>query len=173
MRTVLHVLLGCVAMLAVGCASHSASRADYVRATLPYDSAVLVSAATHLRQENPESRQIVRLDQAVLEHLLRLHVCLSDPRIPEKDKAYAREVLPRVAAYTAAHDLASGFERGKEYDMLPGDLVLPAHMMVRDVVDGIIESSAPGQPAGGANGSQPSRSGTNSQSSAASSRRSP
>ena len=171
MRTVLQVLLGCVAMLAAGCASHSASRADYARATLPYDSAVLVSAATQLRRENPDSKQIVRLDQAVIEHLLRLSVCLSDPRIPEKDKAYARQVFPKVAAYAAAHDLASGFERGKEYDMLPGDLILPAQMMVRDLVDGIIESQALGQPEGGANGSQPIRSETNRTSPAAGSRR--
>lgn len=140
MRTSLHVLFCCVIGLAVGCASHSKSRVAYVRASLPYDSAVLVSAATQLRRENPDLKQIIRLDQAVLEHLLRLHVCLSDPQISEKDKTYARNVYPKVVAYAAAHDLAAGFERGKVYDMLPGDILLPPHMAVRDIVDELVKN---------------------------------
>lgn len=139
MRTRVHLLISCVTTLATGCASHSTARTDYARATLPYDSAILVSAATQLRRENPESKQIIRLDQAVLEHLLRLYVCLSDPTIPEKDKNYVRSVFAKMVIYATAHDLAPGFERGKEYDMLPGDIVLPHHMAVRDVLDEIVQ----------------------------------
>jgi len=131
----------------------------------------LVAAARRLRQENPDSKQIVILDEAVLEHLLQLHVCLSDPTIPEQDKKYARNVFPRVAAYAAAHDLVDDCERGKEYKMLTDDLVLPKRMAIRDVVDQIVKEQLQGQQNGAANGSQPIRSETNSTSSAAGSRR--
>jgi hypothetical protein len=53
----------------------------YIRATLPYDSALLVRSATRVRREHPDSKEIVLLDQAILEHLLRLHICLLDQEI--------------------------------------------------------------------------------------------
>jgi hypothetical protein len=124
----------------LGCGPHATPRAAYVRATLPYDAYCLVSAASQLRKENPDSKQIIRLHQAVLEHLLRLEICLNDPQIPDSDKKYARDVFPKVIAYAATNKIAVVFEPGKQYDMLPNDFVLPPHMAIRDVVDEIIRS---------------------------------
>jgi len=129
-------------MLAVVGASHAADdrdcRASYMRATLPYDAYCICSALTKFRATTADPKVFYLLEQTLLEHLLRLHICLSDPRIPEADKKYARNVLPKIVTYAKAHDLAQGYQPGKTYEMLPHDLILPPEMAIRDVYDSII-----------------------------------
>ena len=128
-------------LLASGCSSQSRVRADYVRATLPYETAVLVKGAERIRRGYPDvtAARMAGVDQIIIEHALRLHICLSDPSIPEKDKSYGRNVLPLVVGYIATNDVGRGFEAGKEYEMLPQDFMFPPKMKIRDVLDELIQ----------------------------------
>jgi hypothetical protein len=123
-----------------GCASRTRLRADYVRATLPYESAVLLKSAEKIRRDDPavSSRTMAPLDQLIIEDALRLHICLSDPHIPEKDKSYGRNVLPSVVTYIATNHVGAGFKSGVDYDMLPNDSIFPPQMKIRDVLDELI-----------------------------------
>ena len=120
--------------------------ASYLRSTLPYEAACTCSALTSIRKNipdqritDPKSAYVHILEQTLLEHLLRLDICLADPRISESDKQYARDVMPKVIAYAKTYDIAYGYEAGKSYDMFPRDIVLPARMVIRDVFDSIIK----------------------------------
>ncbi len=128
-----------------GCVSQSSIRANFVRATLPYESAVLVKGAERIRRAKTDGTtgSLLGVDQLIIEHALRLHICLSDPNIPEKDKSYARKVMPIVVSYIATNNSGTGYERGKEYDLLPGDFLLPSRMKVRDVLDELIQNWRP------------------------------
>ena len=129
---------------------HSAANAEYrwasyLRSTLPYEAACTCSALTGIRKNIPDQRitdpkfaYVHILEQTLLEHLLRLDICLVDSRIPESDKKYARDVMPQVIAYAKSYDIADGYEAGKSYDMSPRDIVLPAKMFIRDVFNSII-----------------------------------
>jgi hypothetical protein len=137
---VLSYLVAVLMILISGCSSPSHVRADYVRATLPYEAAVLVKGAERIRRGYPDittSRMAV-VDQLIIEDALRLHICLSDPNIAEKDKSYARNVLPLVIGYIATNDVGRGFDVGKEYEMLPHDFMFPPKMKIRDVLDELI-----------------------------------
>jgi hypothetical protein len=116
-------------------------RADYLRATLPYETAVLVKGAERIRRGCPDvmAATIAGVDQLIIEHALRLHVCLSDPRIPEKDKKYARDVLPLVVEYIVTNKVGMGAKAGKEYKMLPDDFMFPPKMRIRDVLDELVQ----------------------------------
>jgi|SRR5947209_7107136 len=129
-------------MLVSGCSSPSRVRADYVRATLPYEAAVLVRGAERIRRGYPDvsAARMAGLDQLIIEGALRLHICLSDSHIPEKDKSYARNVLPLVVGYLATNDVGRGFESGKEYEMLPDDFMFPPKMKIRDILDELIQN---------------------------------
>jgi hypothetical protein len=138
----LFLLICCVTILISGCDSQTKTRADYIRATLPYEAKDLVVGAQRIRRMYPDvsDSTMASVDQQIIEHLLRLYVCLSDPHISEKDKKYAREVLPAIVAYVAKYDIHDdGFRPGVEYDMLPGDFVLPPKMKIRDVLDELIK----------------------------------
>src|SRR5437870_12446704 len=91
MRALSYLLaFGCWTLVA-GCTSSQARRrAEYVRATLPHDATLVLSAAVMLRQENPNSKALGFLDEALRVDLLRLQVCLSDPGVTEKDKKFDR-----------------------------------------------------------------------------------
>jgi hypothetical protein len=130
-------------VLCTGCASPTSPRDAYIRATLPYDAALLVRSATRMRRDHPDSKEVVLLDQTILEHLLRLHICLLDPEIPDSHKSYARDVMPLVAAYAREHRIADAFQAGREYDMLPEDLVLPRRLAIRDLFEQIMEHQKP------------------------------
>lgn len=120
--------------------------ASYLRTTLPYEAACTCSALTRIRKNIPDQRitdpkfaYVYILEQTLLEHLLRLDICLADPRIPESDKQYARAVMPKIIAYARTYDIADAYEAGKTYDMAQRDIVLPAKMVIRDVFNSIIK----------------------------------
>jgi len=139
MRIIAHLAIGSIVILC-GCATQTHIRADYIRATLPYESAVLVKSAEKTRRANPdvEAGTTALLDQLIIEDALRLDICLSDPHVSEKDKSYARKVLPLVVAYIATNSVGSGFQPGVEYEMLPDDFMFPQRMKIRDVLDELI-----------------------------------
>jgi hypothetical protein len=80
------------------------------------------------------------VDQIIIEEALRLHICLSDPHISEKDKRYARNVLPLVVTYIATNNVGAGFQSGVEYEMLPDDFMFPPRMKIRDILDELIQN---------------------------------
>jgi hypothetical protein len=144
MRTISYLLPICCCAIAVGCGpSQARKRADYVRATLPYDATMLVQAAETLRHENPNSKALGWLDQALRVDLLRFQVCLADPAVPAKDKVFARGVYQQVLAYARKHDVAVGYEPGHEYIVVPQDVALPDRMHVRDIVNSAIGDYGP------------------------------
>ena len=140
MRAHSHIIFCCLCGLLAGCDSQSSRRADYVRATLPYDATIVVTAAATLRQENPNSKALGALDEAVRMDILRLQVCLSDPGVPEKDKKFARTVYEKLVSYAKEHDVAVGYRSGHEYITLPDDIALPHRMVIRDAIDGAIKN---------------------------------
>jgi len=93
-----------------------------------------------MRRANPDvtAGEMSSVDQLIIEDALRLHICLSDPHISEKDKSYARNVLPMVVAYIATNNVGAGFKSGVEYEMLPGDFMFPPRMKIRDILDELI-----------------------------------
>jgi hypothetical protein len=124
-------------------AADQVSHADYVRATLPYDTACLLSALRFAHQGTQgNSNCIGSLEQNLLEDLLRLKISLEDPSISDADKKYARDVMPKVLAYARIHDIAKGYKSGKVYEMLPDDIVLPNTMKIRDIYEQIIAVSS-------------------------------
>jgi len=132
--------------LLCGCASQSHSRADYVRATLPYESAMLVKSAEQIRRGCPDISSdrlgllgLFKIEQLILDDALRLHICLSDPRISEQDKSYGRDVLPLVVSYISTNNIGREYKSGKEYEMLPDDFIFPPKMKIRDVLDELIQ----------------------------------
>jgi hypothetical protein len=139
MRSLPFLAIGVMAILC-GCATQAHIRADYIRATLPYESAALVKSAERMRRANPDvtAGEMSSVDQLIIEDALRLHICLSDPHISEKDKSYARNVLPMVVAYIATNNVGAGFKSGVEYEMLPGDFMFPPRMKIRDILDELI-----------------------------------
>jgi hypothetical protein len=141
MRTLLCIVV--LVALACGCTSQSRLRGAYVRATLPYETANLVVGANRIRRDYPDvtASGMAPVEQLIVEHALRLHICLSDPHIPEKDKAYGRNVLPLAVGYIATNHVGMGFEIGKEYEMLPGDFMFPSKMKIRDVIDELIRDN--------------------------------
>ena len=116
-------------------------RADYVRATLPYETAALVKGAERIRRDCPNvaAATIAGVDQLIMEHALRLHLCLSDTRVSERDKRYARDVLPLVVAYIATNNVGMSAKARKEYEMLPDDFIFPRKIKIRDVLDELIQ----------------------------------
>lgn len=144
MLTFLRLLVFCCCSLAVGCGSSQASRrADYLRATLPYDATILVDAAVTLRNEKTDSKALRLIDEAIRVDILRFQVCLADPTVPENDKKFARTVYQKLVSYASEHDVAVGYERGKKYEVLPNDVVLPDEMVVRDAIDQAIQHESP------------------------------
>ncbi len=128
----------------MGCGpSQARKRADYVLATLPYDATMLVNAAANLRQENTNSKALGWLDQALRVDLLRFQVCLEDPRVPEKDKKFARQVYQQLLVYARAHDVAVGYESGHQYIVVPDDVALPDKVFLRDAIDRAIRYEGP------------------------------
>jgi len=104
---------------------------------------MLVSAAEQLRQENPNSKALGWLDQALRVDLLRFQVCLADPAVPAKDKVFARGVYQRLQSYASKHDVAVGYEPGHAYIVVPDDVALPDRVYVRDVINGAIGHEGP------------------------------
>jgi len=144
MRTFSYFLVFCCCTMAVGCASSQARRrADYIRATLPYDATMLVNAAVALRNENPDSKALGWLDEALRVDILRFQVCLADPGVPEKDKTFARTVYQKLISYASEHDVTVGYELGHLYTVLPNDVALPRQMVVRDAIDQAIQNQGP------------------------------
>ena len=141
MRTLPYFLASAIALLC-GCQRQSSARAEYVRATLPYETAVLVKGAERFRRAKPDVsvHDMELVDQIIIEHALRLHICLSDPDISEKDKEYARNVLPLTVSYIATNKTAAGFQSGVEYEMLSKDFMFPPRMKIRDVIDELIQN---------------------------------
>jgi hypothetical protein len=139
MRALSYLLLGQM-ILVCGCTSQKQVRVDYVRTTLPYEASVLVKGAERIRRDKPDisATSMDLVDQLIIEYALRLDICLSDPRISEEDKSYARDVLPRVVAYIARNNVGAGYELGKDYEMLPNDFMFPSKMKIRDVLDELI-----------------------------------
>lgn len=143
MRTLLYLLV-CCCSLTVGCGpSEARKRADYVRATLPYDATMLINAAAILRQENTNSKALGWLDEALRVDLLRFQVCLEDPGVPEEDKKFARGVYQQLLAYARAHDVAVGYQPAHEYIVVSGDVALSHKMFVRDAIDRAIGHEGP------------------------------
>jgi hypothetical protein len=171
MRSFTHLVALFLAVVTAGCGSQARRRADYLRATLPYDATMAVSAAVVLRQENPNSKALGFLDEAICFDLLRLKICLSDPDVPEKDKTFARHAFQKLTTYAALYDVAKGFKPGHVYPTPAGDLALPPRIAIRDAVEEVIAGQKMAQPDGPANGSQPIRSETNRTPLAAGSRR--
>jgi hypothetical protein len=101
-----------------------------------------VKSAERIRRAKPNVPvgTMTPLDQLIIECAMRVDICLSDPHISEKDKSYARNVLPMVVNYIATNNVGEGFKPGVEYEMLPGDFMLPPHMKIRDILDGLIHS---------------------------------
>jgi hypothetical protein len=141
MRTSPYLLSLVACALVVGCGrSEARRRAEYVHATLPFDATMVVSAATALREENPNSKALGFLDEAVRVDLLRLQVCLADPAVPEKDKTFARGVYQKLVSYAAQHDVAVGYQPGHVYTNVPfDDIALPHEMVIRDAIDEAIK----------------------------------
>ena len=144
MRTFSNLCALCCCLLAVGCGPSPANRrADYVRATLPYDATMLIHAAETLRQENPNSKALGWLDEALRVDLLRFQVCLADPAVPAKDKVFARGVYQQLLSYASKHDVAAGYEPGHEYIVVPDDVALPDRMNVRDIINNAVGHEGP------------------------------
>jgi len=116
----------------------SIARSKYVKSTLPYQSECLLHVVKNQRFQHINDMDYVILENTLFDNMLRLYLCINDPNIKDPDKKYAKNVLAHIIAFAKDKDLAYGYKKGIECEMIPDDIVLPAKMKVRDVYDKIM-----------------------------------